>query len=209
LRFPLHKLLVEVLKRFEIFLHQLTPKALVKVGVFIWAMRSQGLEPDVDCFSNIHELSYQTKATGKEQHHKNFGCYSYVYRSNARQPIPTFQKKWLGSWMKQLFYVKNDLATRQDIKDVIQWPIQSCFSIMRPTIVNTEKVQACLVAFNTVCSYIGTRDLVQEHIAFKVWPLVSEWEMSKETDPSSNEGGLVYLRYTYCYRNQFGELDDE
>jgi hypothetical protein len=24
------------------------------------------------------------------------------------------------------------------------------------------------MAFNTVCIYIGTRDLVQEHIAFKV-----------------------------------------
>jgi hypothetical protein len=31
LRFPLHKILVEVLKRFEIFLHQLTLKALIKV----------------------------------------------------------------------------------------------------------------------------------------------------------------------------------
>jgi hypothetical protein len=46
LHFPLHKMLVKVLKTFEIFLHQLTPKALIKVGVFIWAMRSQGLEPD-------------------------------------------------------------------------------------------------------------------------------------------------------------------
>jgi hypothetical protein len=34
-RFPLHKMLVEVLKRFEIYLYQLTPKALIKVGVFI------------------------------------------------------------------------------------------------------------------------------------------------------------------------------
>jgi hypothetical protein len=42
LRFPLHKMLVEVLKTFEIYLHQLTPEALIKVGVFIWAMRSQG-----------------------------------------------------------------------------------------------------------------------------------------------------------------------
>jgi hypothetical protein len=40
LRFPLHKMLVEVLKTFEINLHQLTPEALIKVGVFIWAMRS-------------------------------------------------------------------------------------------------------------------------------------------------------------------------
>jgi hypothetical protein len=41
LRFPLDKMLVEVLKTFEIYLHQLTPKVIVKVGVFIWAMRSQ------------------------------------------------------------------------------------------------------------------------------------------------------------------------
>jgi hypothetical protein len=65
LRFPLHKVLVEVLKTFKIYLHQLTPEALIKVGVFIWAMKSQGLEPDARCFCNIHELSYQTKATEK------------------------------------------------------------------------------------------------------------------------------------------------
>jgi hypothetical protein len=78
LRFPLHKLLVEVQKKFEIFLHQLTPEALIRVGVFIWAIRSQGLEPDADCFCNIHELAYQTKATRKEQYHNNFGCYTFI-----------------------------------------------------------------------------------------------------------------------------------
>ena len=95
------------------------------------------------------------------------------------------------------------------MKDIIQRPIQSRFGIRRPSIVNSDKAQACLVAFNTMCSYIGTRDLVQEHIAFKVWPLVNEWEMPKETTDSSSEGGLVYLKYTFRYRSQFGELDDE
>jgi hypothetical protein len=66
LRFLLDKLLVEVLKTFEIYLHQLTPEAIIKMGIFIWAMRSQGLEPNAKCFCNIHELSYETKATGKE-----------------------------------------------------------------------------------------------------------------------------------------------
>jgi hypothetical protein len=40
LRFPRHKMLVEVLNRFEIYLHQLIPEALVKVVIFNWAMRS-------------------------------------------------------------------------------------------------------------------------------------------------------------------------
>jgi hypothetical protein len=39
--------------------------------------------------------------------------------------------------------------------------------------------------------------------------LVNGWEMSKETTYSSSEGGLIYLKYTYRYRNQFGEPDDE
>jgi hypothetical protein len=76
--FPLHKMLVDVLKTFEIYLHKITPEALIKVGVFIRVMRSQGLEPNVRCFCNIHELSYETKATRKEQYHNNFGCYSFV-----------------------------------------------------------------------------------------------------------------------------------
>jgi hypothetical protein len=68
--------------------------------------------------------------------------------------------------------VKNDLDRRGDIRDVIQWPIRSCFRIKGPAIVNIAKSQACLVAFNIVCSYICTRDLVQESIAFKVGPLI-------------------------------------
>jgi hypothetical protein len=98
-RFPLDKLLVEVLKTFEIHLHQLTPEAIIKVGIFIWAMRSQGLEPNAKFFYNIHELSYETKATGKEQYHNNFGCYGFVPRSETSYPVPTFWKRWLGAWM--------------------------------------------------------------------------------------------------------------
>jgi hypothetical protein len=84
LHFPLHKMLVEVLNTFEIYLQQLTSEVLIKVGILIWVMRSQGLETDVRCFYNIHELTYQTKATRKEQYHNNFGCYSFMSRSEAK-----------------------------------------------------------------------------------------------------------------------------
>jgi hypothetical protein len=97
LRFPLDKLLVEFLKTFKIYLHQLTPEDIIKVGIFIWAMRSQGLEPNAKCFCNIHELFYEMKATRKEQYHNNFGCYSFVPRSEVSYLVPTFRKRWSGA----------------------------------------------------------------------------------------------------------------
>jgi hypothetical protein len=97
LRFPLSKFLVEVLKTFVIYLHQITSEAIIRMGVFIWAVRSQGLEPSAKCFCNMHELSYETKATGKEQYHNNFGCYGFVPHSNVSYPVPTFRKRWLGA----------------------------------------------------------------------------------------------------------------
>jgi hypothetical protein len=113
------------------------------------------LEENDDCFCNIHKLFYQTKAIGKEQYHNNFDCYTFVHRSDARCPVPSFRQKWQGSWMKQLFYVKNDFDKREYNKGIIQWPIRSRFGIKRLAIVKIEEAQACLVALNTVCQRFG------------------------------------------------------
>jgi hypothetical protein len=207
--FPLSKFLVEVLKTFEIYLHQITPKAIIRMGIFIWAMRSQGLEPSAKCFCSMHELSYETKATGKEQYHNNFGCYGFVPRSDVSYPVLTFWKRWPGAWMEEWFYVKNDLVEREDIKGIIQRPIWSRFGIRRPATALGNDIEACQKAFNTVCTFIGTRDLVQEHIAYRVRPLVSGWEMPKEAAAGSSQGDLVYLKYTFRYRDQFDELNDD
>jgi hypothetical protein len=42
LRFQLSKFVVEVLKTYQIFLHQITPEAIIRMGIFVWAVRSQG-----------------------------------------------------------------------------------------------------------------------------------------------------------------------
>jgi hypothetical protein len=44
---------------------------------------------------------------------------------------------------------------------------------------------------------------------YRVWPLVNVWEMPKEAATGSSQGGLVYLKYTFRYRDQFDELNDE
>jgi hypothetical protein len=93
LRFPLSRFVVEVLKIYKIFLHQITPEAIIRMGIFVWAMRSQGLEPSARCFCSTHELSYETKPWGKEQYHNNFGCYSFIARSGASYLVLTFRKR--------------------------------------------------------------------------------------------------------------------
>jgi hypothetical protein len=50
LRFPLYDIIGEVLKRFEIYLHQLTPNAIVRLSVYIWALRSQGKDANAQGF---------------------------------------------------------------------------------------------------------------------------------------------------------------
>jgi hypothetical protein len=209
LRFPLSKFVVEVLKIYQIFLHQITPEAIIRMGIFVWAVRSQGLEPSAKCFYSMHELLYETKATGKEQYHNNFGCYGFIARPNASHPAPTFRKRWPGAWMKECFYVKNDLKKREDIKEVIQRPIWSRFGLQRPKVEIDGEVEACQRAFSTVCAFIGTRDLIQERISFRVWPLVESWDMPKETIADSSEGGLVRLKYTFRFREKFDEPNDD
>jgi hypothetical protein len=83
LRFPLSKFVVEVLKTYQIFLHQITSEAIIRMGIFVWAVRSQGLEPSAKCFCSMHELLYETKATGKKQYHNNFSYYGFIVRPNA------------------------------------------------------------------------------------------------------------------------------
>jgi hypothetical protein len=111
--------------------------------------------------------------------------------------------------MKEWFYVKNDLKAREDIKEIIMRPIWSRFGLRKPKVEIDEAAEACQRAFSTVCSFIGTRDLVQEHVAYRIWPLIDSWEMPKETISNPSEGGLVRLKYTFRFGDQFIEPDDD
>jgi hypothetical protein len=88
-------------------------------------------------------------------------------------------------------------------------PIWQRFGLRKPKVEMDEVAEECERAFGVVCSFIGTRDLIQEHIAFRVWPLADNWEMPKETVKETDEGGLVRLKYTFKYGDKFVEPDDD
>jgi hypothetical protein len=100
-------MIAEVLEKFGIYLHQLTPNAIVRLSVYIWALRSQGVEPLAEAFCRVHELHYQTMAR-EDGLHENFCCYNFAYRNDMKTPVVSYRAKWPTGWKSEWFYVKID-----------------------------------------------------------------------------------------------------
>jgi hypothetical protein len=64
--------------------------------------------------------------------------------------------------------------------------------------------QIALAEFRTIAEHIGTRDLVQEFLSFKIFPTMKEWAMPK-LEKEKKEGELVRLPYHYKFKKYFKE----
>jgi hypothetical protein len=131
LRFLLHEMIGEVLNNYEIYLHQLTPNAIVRLNIFIWALRSQGMDPNAEVFCRVHELHYQTKAR-EDGLHENFGCYNFAYRKDMKAPVLSYRTKWPTGWKSEWFYVKADEKKREKLKTLVLSPLSLSYGLTRP-----------------------------------------------------------------------------
>jgi hypothetical protein len=62
--------------------------------------------------------------------------------------------------------------------------------------------QIALAEFRVIADHIGTRDLVQEFLAFRVFPTLKEWEMPK-LKGEKKKGEFVRLPYHYKFKKHF------
>jgi hypothetical protein len=128
LRFPLNKMIGEVLENYKIYLHQLTPNTIVRLSVYIWALRSQGMDPNAEAFCRVHELHYQTKAR-EDGLHENFGCYNFAYHKDMKSLVVSYHTKWPTSWKSEWFYVKADEKKREKLKMLVLSPLSLSFGL--------------------------------------------------------------------------------
>jgi hypothetical protein len=59
-----------------------------------------------------------------------------------------------------------------------------------------------MAEFHVISDHIGTRDLVQEFLAFKVFPTMRDWEMPK-LEGEKKKGELIRLPYYYKFKKHF------
>jgi hypothetical protein len=61
LRFPLHPVVVDILRYFDIYLHQLTPNAILRLSVYMWICRTMKIKPSVEGFASAHQVHHQRR----------------------------------------------------------------------------------------------------------------------------------------------------
>jgi hypothetical protein len=79
LRLPADRFVSEVLQRFEVQVHQLTPNVVVALAKYVWAATSYGGQPYVEVFAKHYCLHWQKRKIG----HKiaQFGSCTFAPRT--------------------------------------------------------------------------------------------------------------------------------
>jgi hypothetical protein len=164
LRFPLNEMIGEVLDNYDIYLHQLTPNAIVRLSVFIWALRSQGMDPNAEAFCRVHELHYQTKA--REDIYMKILAVTTSriarirrLRCSAIAPSGQPAKKVSDSMSRPM-----RRREREKLKTMVMSPLSLSFGLTRPLCRMSlgSPCQQAVAEFRVVAEQISTRDLVQE-----------------------------------------------
>jgi hypothetical protein len=91
-----------------------------------------------------------------------------------------------------------------DKEKLVQSLLELIFGETRPqcSITPEGPTQIALAEFRIIAEHIGTRDLVQEFLAFKIFPTMKEWAMPK-LEREKKEGELVRLPYHYKFKKYF------
>jgi hypothetical protein len=64
LRLLAHRFVAEVLRRFDVQVHKLTPNAVVALAMYVWAVASYDGQPSVEVFAKNYCLHWQKKKIG-------------------------------------------------------------------------------------------------------------------------------------------------
>jgi hypothetical protein len=107
LRLPTHRFMVEVLRRFEVQVHQLTPNAVVALAKYAWAVTSYDGQPSVEVFAKNYCLHWQKRKIGNKI--AQFGSCTFTLRTKKTSAmvveiVPYARNKW-GNWWDVWFYV--------------------------------------------------------------------------------------------------------
>jgi hypothetical protein len=96
---------------------------------------------------------------------------------------------------KEWFYTEVHFAQRKDFKSMPMSPLKVNFGLKRLKCELSEAATECYKSFDTIVKKIGSRDLIQETLAYNIYPTRTGWKLSKEVKSRNEE--LVTLAFDF------------
>jgi hypothetical protein len=175
---PAHHFVSEVLQKFKVQVHQLTPNAVVALAKYVWATMSYGGQPSLVVFAKQYCLHWQKRKIG----HKiaQFRSCTFTPKSGKTsmevvELVPCARNKW-GNWWDYWFYVSE--AKVEDHPGLPAAIMCSHYYVAYPSFEvaeDDENERALRIVVRTSSG----RDLVEEFIGYGVWPLAHGWALGE------------------------------
>jgi hypothetical protein len=167
---PPHPVLLDILQKIQVQLHQLTPNAIIQISKFIWVVTSCGGCPTVDVFTHHYELHYQHKKIhfegSKTTFAAQFWCISFhpLRFGNHSRLTPATRNKWTSGWDGNWFYYRVPSEHKLDSSGQRTYLLSSKMSKMNyltyvPSSCGPE--DANIAVFIEATSLIGGCDVVE------------------------------------------------
>jgi hypothetical protein len=102
-RMPPHPAFTEILLKYQILLHQLTPNAIAQLSKYFWVVMSFSRKPSSDGFTKRYELHYQPKKVVVDgfERFQQFGVINFHSRRGGEVTLtPAIKNKWSVGWTK-------------------------------------------------------------------------------------------------------------
>jgi hypothetical protein len=169
---------VEVLRRYDMQIHQFTPNAVVALAKYVWAVTSYGGQPSVEVFAKIYCLHWQKRKVGSKI--AQFGSCTFTSRTGKTSAevvelVPCARNKW-GNWYDYRFYVAGG-----EVEDLLGLPAavmcSHCYVAFSPF--EVAKDDSDEGALHCVVRMSSGRDLGEEFIGYGVWPLAHGWALGE------------------------------
>jgi hypothetical protein len=178
LRLSAHRFVAEVLQKFEVQVHQLTPNAMMALAKYVWATTSYGGPPSVGVFAKHCCLHWKKRKIGHEI--AQFGSCTFTPRTGKTsmevvELVPCARNKW-GNWWDFWFYVSEG-----SVKDHPGLPVAvmcSHYYVAYPQFEVAEDDED-EGALRCAARMSSGRDLVEEFIGYGVWPLAHGWALGE------------------------------
>jgi hypothetical protein len=107
---PPHPVLSDILPKFQVQIHQLTPNTIIQLLKYIWEVVSFEDVPSAEGFTKRYELHYQPmkiEVDGVEVQGQ-YGCLNFhvKHESHREKLTVAVKNKWSRAWTQAWFYCK-------------------------------------------------------------------------------------------------------